>query len=168
MSLSHDQILYLYNGVYRGYANYYSFAHNYNNLISTLTHILKGSCAKLLAAKFTLGTQAKVYKKFGPYLRSSSGAEFIKPKYGITLKFNTKIGDNIQTLYVKEKSLATLNNLSCSKCDSIYRVEMHHVRALKDLNPKINGIDKLMIKANRKQIPLCRVCHMEKHKTKKI
>jgi hypothetical protein len=69
---------------------------------------------------------------------------------------------------VKEKSLATLNNLSSSKCDSIYRVEIHHVRALKDLNPKIKGIDKLIINANRKQIPLCRVCHMEKHKTKKI
>jgi len=164
MHMNHDQILYLYNSVFRGYANYYSFTHNYNKLISTLTHVLKGSCAKLLAVKFNLKTQAQVYKKFGPLLKSPTGAEFIKPKYGITLKFNIGIGDNIHTLYMKDKSLATLNNLNCSKCGSNYRVEMHHIRAMKNLNPKIDGIDKLMIKANRKQIPLCRECHMKKHK----
>jgi group II intron reverse transcriptase/maturase len=102
MHFNHDQILYLYNGVLRGYANFYSFAHNYNKLISTLILILKGSCTKLLAAKYTLRSQAKVYKKFGTSLRSPSGAEFIKPKYGITLKFNKNISDNIHALYVKE------------------------------------------------------------------
>jgi hypothetical protein len=65
-----------------------------------------------LAAKFTLKTQAKVYKKFGPQLKSPKGFEFIKPKYGISLKFNTKMDDNINSLFVKEKSLATLKNLS--------------------------------------------------------
>ena len=79
MHMNHDQILYLYNSVFRGYANYYSFTHNYNKLISTLTHVLKGSCAKLLAVKFNLKTQAKVYKKFSPLLKSPTGAEFIKP-----------------------------------------------------------------------------------------
>jgi hypothetical protein len=102
-SMTHDQILYLYNSVFRGYTNYYSFVHNYNKLISTLTQVLKGSCAKLLAAKFSLKTQVKVYKKFGPLLKSPTGAEFIKPKYGITLKFNTGMGDNIHTLYMKDK-----------------------------------------------------------------
>lgn len=45
---------------------------------------------------------------------------------------------------------------------------MHHIRTLKDLNPKMNSIDKLMIKIKRKQIPLCRECHMVKHKTNEI
>jgi group II intron reverse transcriptase/maturase len=80
MPLSHEQILYSYNALFREYAHFYSFAHNYNKLISTLTHILKGSCAKLLAAKFSLKNQAKVYNKFGPCLRSPSGTEFIKQK----------------------------------------------------------------------------------------
>lgn len=165
--MNHDQILYLYNRVFRCYADFYSFVHNYNNLISTLTHILKGSCAKLLAAKYNLRTQSQVYKKFGYFLKSPSGAEFIRPKYGITLKFNEKTGDIIQALYVNapEKSVASLDNLSCSNCGSEYRVEMHHIRELKDLEPKKDAIDKIMIKINRKQIPLCRKCHMEKHKT---
>jgi hypothetical protein len=76
MHLNHDQILYLYKGVFREYANFYSFVHNYNLLISTLTHILKSSCAKLLAAKYSLKSQTKIYKKFGPNLRSPTGAEF--------------------------------------------------------------------------------------------
>lgn len=165
MPLNHDQIIHLYNGVYRGYTNFYSFAHNYNQLISTLTHILKSSCAKLLAAKYNLRSQSKVYKKFGPNLRSPRGAEFIKPKYGITLKFNSKIEDNISGSFVKEKSLATLENLNCSNCGSTYRVEMHHIRAMKDLKFKKDCFDKLMIKIKRKQIPLCRECHMKKHKS---
>lgn len=118
-----------------------------------------------MAAKFTLKSQAKVYKKFGPHLRSPTGVEFIKSNYGITLKFNNSIKDNIYALFVKEKSLSSLENLSCSNCGSKYRVEMHHIRALKDLKFKKDGIDKLMIKIKRKQIPLCRICHMEKHRT---
>jgi Type II intron maturase len=167
MPLSHEQILFQYNSVFRGITNYYSFTHNYNHLISTLTHFLKGSCAKLLAAKFTLKTQAKVYKKFGSLLTSPKGAKFIKPKYGITLKFNTNIKDNITSLFVKEKSIASLDKLSCVACGSSYRVEMHHVRAMKDLECKTDFIDRLMIKAKRKQIPLCRKCHMKKHSGRK-
>jgi hypothetical protein len=40
---------------------------------------------------------------------------------------------------------------------------MHHIRAMKDLKPNKSWVDKLMMKAKRKQIPLCRVCHMKKH-----
>jgi hypothetical protein len=34
---------------------------------------------------------------------------------------------------------------------------------MKNLNPNLSKIDKLRVKANRKQIPLCRDCHMAKH-----
>lgn len=40
---------------------------------------------------------------------------------------------------------------------------MHHVKMMKDLSPKINRLDALMAKANRKQISLCRDCHMKYH-----
>jgi len=149
--------------VFRGYINYYSFVHNYNYLVSLLSHILKGSCAKLLAAKFTLKNQRKVYKKFGNKLRSLSGKEFVTPKYGITLKFNSNSSDKIDSLFMKNKSITSLENLNCIQCGSKYKVEIHHIRAMKDLNPNINEIDKLMIKMNRKQISLCRECHMKKH-----
>jgi hypothetical protein len=153
----------------RGYLNYYSFVHNYSRVVSLLNFILKQSAAKLLAAKFNLGTRAKVFKKFGPNLTSPKRISFIHPSYkGNYLNFKTKKVDNntlenIQGLYVSSKSLASLHQIVCGVCGSNYRVEMHHIRKMSDLNPKISHIDKLMVKANRKQTPLCRECHMKRH-----
>lgn len=176
MSLEHRQIIYLYNAVLRGYLNYYNFTHNYGSLVSSLLHILKSSCAKLLAAKYTLKTQAKVYQKFGPYLaaptsstkvNSEKEAKFLQPSFKITLKFLTNTTPIIKALY-GSKSIASLYNLSCSICGSDYRVEMHHVRAMKDLNPKLSLIDRLKVRRARKQIALCRECHMKKHRGKPV
>ena len=173
MGLEHRQILHLYNAVVRGYMNYYSFVHNYGVMTSSLVHILKGSCAKLLAAKFSLKTQVKVYQKFGNDLSFKSQVNnvkdisFIHPNYKITLKFLVNSSPIVKALY-GNKSLATLDDLVCSICDSHYRVEMHHVRAMKDLNPKLSLTDRLMIRKQRKQIPLCRECHMKHHNKKKI
>jgi len=162
---NHDQIIYLYNAVFRGFINYYSFAHNYDRLVSILYLYLKQSCVKLLATKFNLGTMKKVYEKFGNLLESPKKIKFFKPSYKITFKFNVKANPIITSLY-GSKSIASLEELKSSVCGSDYRVEMHHVRVMKDLNPKKmeSYIDKLMVKANRKQIPLCRSCHMAKHK----
>ena len=66
-------------------------------------------------------------------------------------------------MYAETLSKASLLNLKCAVCDSDYRVEMHHIRMMKDLNPKLNKIDALMAKRNRKQIPLCRKCHLAYH-----
>lgn len=165
---NHRTIISLYNSVVRGYLNYYSFVHNYGVLTSRILLIMKGSCAKLLAAKYSLKTTAQVYKKFGKKLgvralkENEKPLAFIQPSYKLTLKFKTKdnpvINTNIMTI-----SQASLQGLVCQACGSDYRVEMHHIRKMKDLNPKANYIDKIMAKINRKQIPLCRKCHMEKH-----
>jgi hypothetical protein len=65
MKYTHKQILILYNSVLRGYLNYYSFVHNYSRLASYLYFTLKGSCGKLLAAKFSMRSMVKVLTKFG-------------------------------------------------------------------------------------------------------
>lgn len=171
VSLEHRQILHLYNSVLRGYLNYYNFAHNYGRLVSSLTYLLKSSCAKLLAAKYSLDTEAKAFAKFGPQLSCTHKAErtekpkefsLLKPSYKITLKFLISSSPVIRALY-GSKSISTLDGLVCSLCGSDYRVEMHHVRHLKDLNPKLSSVDKLMASKRRKQIALCRKCHMAKH-----
>lgn len=43
---------------------------------------------------------------------------------------------------------------------------MHHIRQLKDLNPKLSKIDALMAANRRKQIPVCRTCHLDIHSSK--
>jgi nicotine oxidoreductase len=136
-----------------------------------VTHLLKQSCAKLLAAKYSMGTMAKVHQKFGPNLTithiDSKGKEkiysFMTPSYKITLKFLINNNPVIKALF-GSVSLASLDNLSCAICESDYRVEMHHIRHMKDLNPKLNYLDRLMIRRRRKQIPLCRECHMDYHR----
>jgi hypothetical protein len=60
-------------------------------------------------------------------------------------------------------SLASLNKLPCVLCNSTHKVEMHHVRLMKDLNPKLSTLDALMAKENFQQTPLCRECHMKVH-----
>nr|YP_009574382.1 hypothetical protein [Arthrobotrys musiformis]QBM31499.1 hypothetical protein [Arthrobotrys musiformis]QBM31649.1 hypothetical protein [Arthrobotrys musiformis] len=160
----HDQIILLYNSVLRGFLNYYSFSHNLGRVASFTEFILKQSCAKLLATKFNLRTTAQVYKKFGNKLTSPKGYEFYKPSYKTTLKFLTSASPVIGRMF-QEKTNRPFSELTCSVCESNYRVEFHHVRAMKNLNTKISYIDKLMVKANRKRIPLCRTCHLERHRS---
>lgn len=116
---------------------------------------------------------AKAHEEFGKDLSTTYEIApnklktygFLAPSHKITLKFLTSDTPVIKALY-GSVSLASLDGLSCSVCGSDYRVEMHHVRHMKDLNPKMGTVDKLMIRQNRKQLPLCRECHMSYHQGK--
>jgi hypothetical protein len=89
MPYNHNQIINQYNSVFRGILNYYSFAFNRGRLVSILNFYLKGSCAKLLATKYSIRTQAQVFKKFGKDLNrktsnktdGENSIKFIKPHY---------------------------------------------------------------------------------------
>jgi hypothetical protein len=52
----------------------------------------------------------------------------------------------------------------CAICGTLYDVQMHHIRALKDIETSKSPIDKHMIAINRKQIPLCRTHHLSIHR----
>ena len=83
MSNSKDQIITLYNSVYRGIIKYYSFAHNLGKVSGYIHSTLKSSCAKLLAAKLTLNSQRKVFEKFGKNLKGNDNIAFVGPVYRI-------------------------------------------------------------------------------------
>lgn len=51
----------------------------------------------------------------------------------------------------------------CAICGSHVDVQMHHVRALKDIVKSKSIIHKYMIAIERKQIPVCRKHHLELH-----
>ncbi len=104
--------------------------------------------------------------KFGPDFQGSDKHAFFKPSYKMN-QWDFKrsvVNTNLKALYSSGLSKASLDGLACSKCGSDVRVEMHHVRMLADLNPKLSEVDKIMVKKRRKQVPLCRPCHMEHHK----
>ena len=80
MSMTHRQIILRYNAVLRLYTNYYKFTHNYNTLAARAEYWLRGSCGKLLAAKYSMKTQNKVYKKYGKDMKCpESGTKFLRP-----------------------------------------------------------------------------------------
>ena len=54
-------------------------------------------------------------------------------------------------------------NEKCSICGALDNVEMHHVKHLKDLKDKKDAASVRMISMRRKQLPLCRTCHMKVH-----
>ena len=164
LSNSKDEIITLYNSVYRGFINYYSFVMNFGAVSSWIHYVLKTSCAKLLAAKFNLGSQTNVYKEFGKELRGKDNVSFARAELKLNpWNFKIRQNDIINTLYAQSISAASLDNLCCSICSSTYRVEMHHVRHLKDLNPKLSKLDALMASKRRKQIAVCRACHLKYH-----
>lgn len=164
MQESKDAIILLYNSVYRGIIQYYRFADNFNNLSAKVHYILKNSCARLLTAKFKANTQGEIYAKFGKNLKGADKDGFVNIILGInTAAFNVETDDVILRLLTKGISRTSLKGLTCSVCNSDYRVEMHDIRMMKDLNPKSNEINKIMARKNRKQIPLCRKCHMTHH-----
>lgn len=101
----------LYNSVLRGYLNYYSFTHNYSRVASSLEFILKTSCAKLLAAKFKLGSVTEVLARYGKDLRGDDLIGFHKPSYKLNvwgLKKTPRVISRRQDL---NASLSELNPL---------------------------------------------------------
>ena len=52
----------------------------------------------------------------------------------------------------------------CAICGSYEDVQMHHVRALKDIAKSKNAVHRHMIAIERKQIPVCREHHLKLHK----
>lgn len=176
LPLTKRQIIYNYNSIIRGYSNYYSFITNRGKVMSWLFYVLRDSAARTLSHKLSLGRRAKVYAKFGMMLtikyrkenKSNSKPKIIQ-LFKPSLKIEAwnflidKVNHDIAQFYANTKSLANLDNLKCSICYSNYRVEMHHIRMMKNLSPKTKSLDALMARANRKQMPLCRSCHMKYH-----
>nr|AYE93406.1 hypothetical protein C0993_000042 [Termitomyces sp.] len=176
LSLEVRQIINLANSIIRGYENYYSFAHNKGQLCTYVFYIIRDVVLRTLANKLSLKTRAAVIKKFGPGLalfdqniRDKNNKPILitklhKPSYRTNIwDFKSSVNTNIKGLYASSLSLATLDNLSCSVCGSDHKVEMHHIRAMKDIKHKKGTLDYLMAGRRRKQIPVCRDCHMKYH-----
>lgn len=181
LSLDINQIINLANSIIRGYENYYSFALNKGKLCTYVYFIIRDTVLRTLANKMSLGTRARVIKKYGPEIsvydqnqrdehnRPKLKSKLYKPSYRINL-WDFKRGDvntNIKALYASGLSPAKLDNLVCSVCGSDYKIEMHHIRAMKDIKDKKGSLDYLMSSNNRKQIAVCRDCHMKYHSSNK-
>jgi hypothetical protein len=170
---------------YRGIVNYYRSAYNLHRLHS-LKQAMEGSLVKTLAAKHHSSvasiyrhyrTQVEVDGKTYKVLQVTIEREGKKPLVatwgGIPLKWDMKATLDDQPPHIwhdrselEQRLLAQV----CEHCGTTHMtepIEVHHIRALKDLNA-YEGRDKprwvkIMAARHRKTMILCRTCHTDLH-----
>ena len=176
-------IIYRYQGEYRGLVNYYGMAQNLAEL-GYIRWTMETSLLKTLACKNqtsvmkeTKRLQSTIETPEGPrkclklVIQREKKNPLVAIFGGLPLKRrkNPPIEDRVILPYARITSeiVERLLNDTCEVCGSKENVEMHHVRHLKDLNKKgkreMPLWMKIMISRKRKSIPLCRRCHDDIH-----
>jgi len=171
-----EQIVARMKSIWLGILNYYSFADNRASL-SQIFYIIKYSCVLTLASKLKLGTMKKVFEKFGEDLAIKVGdktvASFENPaSLGNIKKFHNSALTlsnplaRIEKLCIATHRTRKLFGQACTVCKSTKEIQAHHVRKLRDSTKKIkmDYLTSMMSRMNRKQIPLCKTCHLNYHK----
>ncbi len=168
---------------YRGIVNYYRMAYNLHTL-QKLKWVMEISLAKTLACKHQISV-ARVYKKYKADLdiegKRYKGLQVIVPREGkkpliatwggipLIWDVNAPIEDSTQMRWGSRSELEKrLLAQVCEQCGATRltdRIEVHHIRALKDLE-KYTGRQKplwvqIMAARHRKTLVLCRTCHMD-------
>jgi group II intron reverse transcriptase/maturase len=168
---------------YRGLVNYYRMAYNLHTL-SKLKWVMEQSLTKTLASKYKMSVR-KVYKKYKANIevegQTYKGLQMTilregkKPLVatwgGISLTWDVTalIEDETKQYAWKRSELEQrLLAQTCEQCGATRmtaKIEVHHIRALKDLN-KYTGREKplwvqIMAARRRKTLVLCHTCHMD-------
>jgi len=176
-----------YQSEFRGFAEYYQLANDRHRL-NSLKWIMEQSLAKTLATKFK-STVNKVHKKYGATwvidgkihqgLQVSIQREGKKPLIakwgGIPLKRRLQaiLNDQPPTIWPSRAELEKrLLADTCELCGSQDRVEVHPIRALKDLEQKGRQEKplwaKVMSARKRKTLVVCWSCHRSIHAGKPV
>jgi hypothetical protein len=170
---------------YRGIVEYYRMAYNLHTL-NRLKRVMQQSLAKTLALKHKTSAQ-KIYKKYQTEIEVEGKRykvlQVIVPREGkkplvatwggITLTWDIKATIKDQTPLkwnrrseLEKRLLAQVCEI-CEATSETAQIEVHHIRALKDLN-RYDGRDKplwvkVMAARRRKTLVLCRTCHDDLH-----
>ncbi|EID4389352.1 hypothetical protein LBY38_001618 [Vibrio vulnificus] len=177
VTLDGFQIIELYNATLAGLLNYYSFADNYV-MLTRVQYILKFSCAKTLAEKHKTKVK-QIFAKHGfrlTYRLYDDKGVVIKSKH-LKLVSNWKKDRNrflISDTTSKDgptlitRTLRTISKLEapCCICGEPNGVAMHHVRHVRKMGEKVKGFTRIHAQINRKQIPVCKDCHIKIHRGK--
>ena len=182
----HGTIIKHYLSIGRGLLNYYRIATNFTALKHRIHYILYYSCVLTLALKYKLGTKKAAIRKFGINLATFKE---VKGNKVIDVSFPRDVFSKMKRIseHKEFKEISNINDpfefiekasnwlprtkdrleAPCSICKSKVDVEMHHVRKLRNSNiKKVDYLTERMIKMNRKQIPICKVCHHKLHSGK--
>lgn len=165
-------IILRYNSIMNGIANYYSFADN-RRYLRKISWILKESLRKTISRKFKINQKSFIFR-FGKKIsinvynkqtKSTKHIRFVQTDYKrrpMLFLGDKAFKDPTLALIYKVSTISVLG-MVCSSCGSSSNIEMHHIKHIKTINLKLSTFDKMMAKINRKQVPLCRKCHLEVH-----
>lgn len=160
--------------VERGILQYYKLANNYGRVAARVHYILKYSCALTIASKMKLTTLRRVFNRYGKNLniKDKSGkiitnyptVDYRRPKkffmapildYSSLEAYIDQYDSRVQR---GRKDLKG----PCVVCGSNQEIEIHHVRKLSKAKRK-DYLSSMMARMNRKQIPVCKKCHIKIH-----
>lgn len=176
-------IMSIYQSEFRGVVNYYRLAYNLHTL-QQLKWTMEQSLTKTLAHKHKQSThQVRVkyqanlevdgitYKGLQVIVEREGKKPLVATWGGIPLKWDSKAtleDQPHQRVWTGrsdlEKRLCAHTCEQCGATSRTERIEVHHIRALKDLNRypgrEKPGWVKQMATRHRKTLVLCRTCHM--------
>lgn len=167
--LDEDQIINQFSSVNRGIQQYYRPADNWAE-IGRIQYILKFSLAKTLALKRKT-SKAKVFKSgLKTIIHTKDGEKVISFYENSDWKVNrdafSKSNEvDLVRLGIRLRTRSKLGR-ACCICGEENGVEMHHVRHIRKMDSKAEGFTRLMNILNRKQVPVCKQCHMDIHSGK--
>lgn len=171
VALEDHEIVMRFNSVWRGIYNYYRICDNAQKL-SWVMYLLQYSCLMTLSHKHRVRVP-KMIRKVGVFpqiaYKLADGkervAEFWRPPVWKSEHLARVQPDDIAVVLAKAYRLTRTHlNKPCAVCGQSDGVEMHHVKALRKGNRAIaNGFNRVMSAINRKQVPLCEVCHDAVH-----
>lgn len=171
-----------YQSVYRGIVNFYAMAHNLRDL-GRLHWTMQRSLTKTLSAKLRISVP-KVYERYSTWLDTEHGPRRVlevriergdKPPLiarwgGISLAWSpdATLTDQERLPMINMTELVQrLLAEECELCGSRDNVQVHHIRALKDLS-KLGRSEKplwarVMAARHRKTLVVCETCHRAIH-----
>lgn len=169
------EILSQYNAEIRGFYNYYAIANN-SSTIHSFYYIMEYSMYKTFACKYRTSTR-KAIRKFSENGRFVVKYQNRKGKTlrcyfyndGFARKAEMKVeADLMPNTAVYTGNVGLIDRLSaeqCEFCGANGKLEMHHVKRLKDLKGKKDW-EKHMIARRRKTLAVCPKCHDRIHSGK--
>jgi group II intron reverse transcriptase/maturase len=159
--------------IQRGILNYYAMANNYGRLAARVHYILKYSCALTISSKMKLRTMRGAFKKYGKELTIQRDKKSISfPKISYTRpkspRFMKEVSFDrlLDRLIFRFRKHAGIIKSPCILCGCESNIEMHHIMKLKDVIHKKDWLSQTMAKYLRKQVPVCKPCHLKIHADK--
>jgi len=163
-----EHIIEHFNGVLRGWYNYYQLAENVSQL-NYARYVLRYSLAKTIAHK----KRSTLYQVFRQYGKSLT---YTKPNgqdisfYDQPLKRKpharqTPANIDVKPSWYPRKTRTRLLD-HCAICGQTECIEMHHVRHIRKRGESVKGFKLYLVAINRKQILVCKSCHQDIHRGK--